>query len=79
MPNLDEEMELELDPKEKKKAEKERRKKEKLQEKQQKELMADMDEEETAYLFQSKYELILENNMHSSGFATKEEANLIEA
>ncbi len=41
--------------------------------------MGYIDEEEIAFLFQRKYELILENNMHSSGFATKEEANLVDA
>lgn len=41
--------------------------------------MGYIDEEEIAFLFQRKFELILENNMHSSGFATKEEANLVEA
>lgn len=35
--------------------------------------MGYMDEEETAYLFQSKLGLIVENNMHSTGFATDEE------
>lgn len=40
--------------------------------------MGFIDEEEIAFLFQRKYELILENNMHSSGFATKEEANLVD-
>lgn len=35
--------------------------------------MGYMDEEETAYLFQCKLALIVENNMHSTGFATDEE------
>ena len=35
-----------------------------------------LDEEENAFLFQKKLDLIVENDMHSSGFALKEELTL---
>ena len=41
--------------------------------------MGYIDEEEIAFLFQRKYEMLIENNMHSTGFATSEEMTLIDA
>ena len=38
--------------------------------------MGFIDEEEKAFLFQKKLDLIVENDMHSSGFALKEELTL---
>lgn len=41
--------------------------------------MGYIDEEEIAFLFQRKYEMLIENNMHSSGFATSDEMTLVDA